>query len=182
MNKFQKIFVWTLSTWYQAYPSSIHGFIPGLWWGPLCASLYCVFILIVFVLFVPMLFCFPWIVYSWLPSKIASIVYLSGMDIYIFLFFIAKHIYSCEASQNVRSRMIINTWKSYFYLCLIWFKIFFFFYYYHIPFCINSRRVSRYKRCHQNPLIEETQTKQWQKKDKRINNDPQYIHIVLKIE
>jgi hypothetical protein len=52
--------------------------------------------------------------------------------------------------------------------------------YYHIPFCINSRRDSRYKRCHQNPLIEETQTKQWQKQDKRINNDTQYMHKIIK--
>jgi hypothetical protein len=70
--------------------------------------------------------CHPWIVHSWLPSKVVSIVYLSVMDIHIFLFFIAKHVYSWEASQNVFSRFVINTWITYFYLCFISFKIFFF--------------------------------------------------------
>ena len=74
----------------------------------------------------PNVVCFPWIVHSWLPSKVVSIVYLSVMDIHIFLFFIAKHVYSWEASQNVFSRFVINTWITYFYLCFISFKIFFF--------------------------------------------------------
>ena len=110
----------------SSLPSSSNGSIPGLWWGPRWASLYCVFILIVFVLCVPMLFGFPWIVHSWLPSTVVSIVYLSVMDIHIFLFFIAKHVYSWEASQNVFSRIVINRWITYFYLCFISFKIFFF--------------------------------------------------------
>jgi hypothetical protein len=41
----------------------------------------------------------------------------------------------------------------------------------------------RYQRGNQNPYIEEEQTTQWPKKKyKRINKDPQNIHIKLKIE
>jgi hypothetical protein len=50
-------------------------------------------------------------------------------------------------------------------------------------FCYEQKEYMYiYKRCNQNPLIDETQTKQWQEKDKRINNDPQNMHTILKIE
>ena len=48
----------------------------------------------------------------------------------------------------------------------------------------SIRWVWRYQRGNhdQNPLIEKGQTTQWQRKDKRTNNDLQSIHIKLKIE
>jgi hypothetical protein len=48
---------------------------------------------------------------------------------------------------------------------------------------IYIRKVWRYQRGNQNPYIEEEQTTQWPKKKyKRTNNDPQNIHIKLKIK